>query len=286
MLNLINFKGTLQQDNVLVSNEVKQLNEILSMPTRKGYDKAIISNGTLVNIVSNIYGHLPNENYFLAVEEKLINAGIEYVTRSINRNDRSFAVDYILTNNNLDITIGKGIGLDKIKPMLRFTNSYDGSAKTSGHFGYFREVCTNGLHIAETKLAFSVKHKGDICEVVLPQIDNIINEFMNNEYYSLKNKAELLSNVQLTDVQKFVNDVCKKTNIFKFEKSDKNIEPSLNSTIVMDTIRNEANLLGIAPNLWLGYNAFNSILHTKFEKSFDIQKTLDASVFNTVVEMA
>ena len=72
---------------------------------------------------------------------------------------------------------------DIIKPMLRFVNSYDGSCKTSGNFGYFRQVCTNGLHVAETKMSFSVKHKGSICEFVLPEIQSLVNEFMKNEKY-------------------------------------------------------------------------------------------------------
>ena len=41
----------------------------------------------------------------------------------------------------------------------------------------------------------------------------------------------------------------------------------------------EAKYLNVEPNMWLGYNAFNEILHTKFVKSFDVQKTFDAKVF-------
>jgi hypothetical protein len=42
--------------------------------------------------------------------------------------------------------------------MLRFKNSYDGSEKTSGHFGFYREVFTNGLHVVQAEIAFSIKH--------------------------------------------------------------------------------------------------------------------------------
>ncbi|WP_335964886.1 hypothetical protein [Galbibacter sp. PAP.153] len=34
--------------------------------------------------------------------------------------------------------------------MLRFINSYDGSEKTSGHFGFFRKICANGLPARST----------------------------------------------------------------------------------------------------------------------------------------
>lgn len=281
----INFKGqTMQNDNVFVNSEIRNFSELVNMPVRKGYEQVVISEGEIVNVVSNAYGHLPNEQFFLVVEEKLINACVEYDTRSINRFNRSFAVDYILNDERYNIVVANG--KDIIKPMLRFVNSYDGSSKTSGHFGYFRQVCTNGLHVAETKMSFSVKHKGSICEFVLPEIETLVNEFMSNEYYTLKPKAEFLSGTIISDVQKFVKDVCKETEIFKFEKSDKNPDASLNATTVIDSILSEANYLSVEPNMWLGYNAFNEILHGKFQKSFEVQKNLDSKVFESIYAMA
>jgi hypothetical protein len=281
----MSFKGQkMQNDDVFIPSEVRNLSQLVGMPTRKGMENAIISNGEVVNVVSDVYGHLPNENFFLVVEEKLIEADVQYDTRSINRGNRSFAVDYILNDDRYNIVVANG--KDIIKPMLRFVNSYDGSCKTSGSFGYFRQVCTNGLHVAETKMSFAVKHKGSICEFVLPEIDMLVNEFINNEYYTLKPKAEFLSGAIITDVQKFIKDVCKDTAIFKYEKSDKNPEPSLNANIVADSILAEAKFLDIEPNFWLGYNAFNEILHTKFAKSFEVQKTLDGKVFDSIYAMA
>lgn len=274
----------MQQDNVIVNSEIRDFAELVGMPTRKGYEQVIISEGEIVNVVSNAYGHLPNEKFFLVVEEKLIDAGVQYDTRSINRNNRSFAVDYILNDDRYNIVVANG--KDIIKPMLRFVNSYDGSSKTSGHFGYFRQVCTNGLHVAETKMSFSVKHKGSICEFVLPEIQMLVNEFLNNEYYTLKPKAEFLSGAIISDVQKFVKQVCEDTQVFKYEKSDKNPDASLNATTVMDTIRAEASYLSVEPNMWLGYNAFNEILHNKFQKSFEVQKNYDAKIFDSIYAMA
>ena len=280
-----NFKGQqMQNDDVFVSNEIKPFPEMVGMPTRKGMEQAVISNGKIVNILSNVYGHLPNDKFFKVVEEKLINADVQYVTRSINRDDRSFAVDYILNDDRYNIIVANG--KDIIKPMLRFVNSYDGSSKTSGSFGYFRQVCTNGLHVAETKMEFKVKHKGSICEFVLPEIQMLVNEFMSNEYYKLQEKAEYLSGAIISDVQKFVKSVCEQTAVFKFEKSDKNPEPCLNASIVADSILAEARYLDVQPNMWLGYNAFNEILHNKYVKSFDAQKNLDARIFEYVNELA
>ena len=100
----------------------------------------ILSDGKIVNVVSNSYGHLPNEVFYAGVENMLLEANISTATRSINRENRSFAVDHILNDDSLAITVKNG--MDELRPMLRFTNSYDGSTRTSGHFGFYRSEGT------------------------------------------------------------------------------------------------------------------------------------------------
>lgn len=279
-----NFKSALQADNIYIKNEVVNLSTIANLPTRKGLENAILSGGTIVNIVSEQYGHLPNENFFLKVEEKLIDAEINYMTRSINRDNRSFAVDYILNDENFEVEIKNG--MDKIKPMLRFTNSYDGSCKTSGHFGFYREVCKNGLHVANAEIGFSVKHRGNIAEIVLPEINHILKKFMDNDFYTLHRKFEVLAETPITNIKDFVKEVCGKTALFQFETSEKNPEPSMNARLVIDAIQNESSFLKTPANLWLGYNAFNEVLHGKLKKTFGEQKKLDAKIFDEVLRMA
>ena len=281
--NRLNIKN-LENDNIFVSNEVKSLEIITGMPTRKGLERAIISESQIVNVVSKSYGHLPNENFFLEVERQLIESDINYKTRAINRENRSFAVDYILNDENFHVEVKNG--MDKIKPMLRFTNSYDGSTRTSGHFGFYREVCSNGLHIADSIIGFSVKHKGDICKVVLPEIKLLVAKFLDNEFYTLKRKFEVLAETTIADLSDFVNIICKESGVFKFEKSDKNPAPSLLAQTVIDTIKDEAILLQTPPNLWLGYNAFNEVIHGKLKKGFDQQRRQDADIFNSIYSLS
>jgi hypothetical protein len=291
MLNVqnVNLKGgTIQQDNIFVDSSVKSVKELTGFEAIKGKENLVISNGKVVNMVSNNYGHLPNEKLFLPCEEQLINADIQYLTRSINKNDSSFAVDYILNDDSFNVAINGNIK-DKIRPMLHIVNSYDGSAKTSGSFGFFREVCSNGLNIATTKVGFSVKHRNNIVEVVIPKLELLVKEFMSNEYYTLEKKFEVLANKQLNginEVQAFVKKVCEETKVFKFEASDKNPLPSLNANVVIDNIINESLLLDVKPNMWLGFNAFNEILYNKFSKSFDVQREYDNTIFETVLQMA
>ena len=278
------FISRLQNDDVMVKNQIIELSKFIGIPTRKGLEQAIISNGTLVNVVSMQYGHLPNQAFFGEVERQLKEANINYVTRSINRDDRSFSVDYILHDDNLTVEVKNNN--DKILPMLRFTNSYDGSNKTSGHFGFYREVCSNGLHVAQSEIGFSVKHRGSIAELVMPEISSLIEKFMSNEYYEISRKFETLAKTAIKDVNAFVKAIADDLGIFKFDASATNAEPSLNARLVIDTITKESRILGVEPNLWLGYNAFNEILHDKLKKTFDQQANIDSKIFEHILEMA
>lgn len=273
----------LQNDNVFVTSEVKPLAEITGLSVRKGLENVILSEGQIVNVVSKSYGHLPNENFFLNVESKLIDTDIKYKTRSINRDNRSFAVDYILNDPNFIVVVKNG--MDEIVPMLRFVNTYDGSGKTAGYFGFYRKVCGNGLHIAHSEIGFSIKHRGDVQEIVLPEISTLVQVFMSNEFYSLSRKFEILAETPIRNIHEFVKLTADKLKLFQYESSEKNPEPSLNARLVIEGIQRESNLLNVRPNLWLGYNAFNEVLHTKLKKTFEAQKVLDTKLFETVLQM-
>lgn len=290
----INLKGTMQQDNIFPVSEMKSLEAMTGYPTRVGLENAIISNGKIVNAVSKDYGHLPNEDFFLKVEEALINADVRYKTRTINRDDRSFSAEYILEADDLIIDMntanmaklgGRNDGRpDVIKPMFRFVSSYDGSCRTSGSFGIYREVCTNGLHVGQEIAGFSVKRTSGIFAIIMPEITNLIDQLMANEYFTIRQKFERLIQVPIRSADKFVQQVCKDTKIFQYEKSAKNPAPSVNAQLVIDMINDEARILNQQKNLWLGYNAFQNIVHNKLAGSFDHQKNTDMKLFNEILK--
>ena len=93
----------LQQDNIYPLSKIVDSFETTGFKSRKGLERLIICEDTLVNVVSNRYGHLPNQLFFGKVEEKLDLQGVQYVTRSVNRNNCSFVADYILKDENFHI---------------------------------------------------------------------------------------------------------------------------------------------------------------------------------------
>lgn len=249
--------------------------------TRQGWDKAILVNDTLVNLVGKSYGVLPNIDFFGEIEKKLLEKDVNTMVRSINRDNRSFCVDHILSDERYAVTVKNS--KDEIRPMMSFTTSYDGSTKTQGVFGLFRTVCQNGLHVATTQIGFSMKHRSDIIEVVLPEIDTLIQKFMDNEFYEIKKKFQVLAETPIKDIYGYVKMVCNETGIFQYEKSEENDAPSKKAEMIVDTIRREARLLGEEPNYWLGYNSINSHIFTS-KKGFTSQYDWDSKIFDYHME--
>lgn len=277
------YLNNLQQDSVFVSSEMKSLQSITGMASRRGLENVIISNGKIVNVVSNSYGHIPNELFFKHAESMLIDAGLNYQKRSINRSDRSFIVDFIIEDKNQFSVKHPD---DLILPMLRFKNSYDGSERTSGHFGFYRKVCSNGLHVAETEVEFSIKHSKNSTDLIMPKLNHLFDRFLNNEFYSIVRKFDTMKDFKIMDTKEFVREILNRTKLFKYECSDKNPDPSKKSRQVLEILDYEAILLNEEPNLWLGYNAFNSVLHGHLKKTFSQQEKWDKQLFEAIYEMA
>lgn len=270
--------------NLYPETKLVKLSELTNSPVRSGLDLALFSGGEIVNIVSEKYGHMDNKDLFGEVETQLDKHGIKYEKRGQNRGNRAFAVDYILNDDSIAIDVKndkQGVG-DIVRPMVRFTNSYDGSGKTSGFFGFHRLVCENGLTIAETELEFSIKHRGNMLSIAIPHIDRVINRFINNEAFALRRKFDVLAERPIKDVKEFVKEISGLTGILEFSRSERNPnEPSKNAQLVMDTIDREAKLLHTSPNMWLGYNAFNAFIHSD-KRGFDQQRKRDEVFFGHI----
>jgi hypothetical protein len=271
-----NSRKPLSQDNVYTDVILKSTNELTGMPSTSRLANAVISNGKLVNVVSDRYALIENQQLYTAVEERLINADVEYKTSSFNKNDCSFAVDYILENGTQRIG-----DKDIIQPLFRFTNSYDGTCKTQGTFGLFRQVCSNGLHIAVSEIEFNFKHTKNNASVLMPRLDELINHYLATEYYELNKKINHLSDV-IIDPVKFTQEVCDRSKLFSYEKNKRNTDVSDYANRVINTILSEAEILNVQPSAWLGYNAFNEVLHGEMNYTFNVKQEKDASLFSMV----
>ncbi|WP_228547314.1 hypothetical protein [Nonlabens antarcticus] len=91
----------LQQDNIFVPSEMKSLKSLTPVESLRGFENAIISNGKIVNVVSNSYCHVPNQLFFKKAEAMLVEAQLDYYTRTVNKNDRSFIAEFIIINKSV-----------------------------------------------------------------------------------------------------------------------------------------------------------------------------------------
>jgi hypothetical protein len=275
----------LQADNICPTVSILNTAEVTGLPVKKGLEQAVISNGKIVNICSNQYALLANETFFGKVEQSLQAAGFEYDMRAINRDDSSFAVDYILKGDSYKFEL-KGEKGDVIRPFLRFTNSYDKSTRTGGHFGYFRQVCSNGLHVAQnSEINFAIKHRGYMAAVVLPSLDLLLYQFMNNDFFNVYRQFEALNDIHIDNPTEAVRQVLERTATWKHEASDKNDRPGLNSRLAIETIEREAATLGTAATAWLVYNALQEVVHEKLHLPFQKQEEKDRALFAAVTDI-
>ena len=285
---IVNDQTGLRNDNVYPELKVITGAEFVEKfgPTRKGWDQALVSDGVLVNMVGKNYGVVPNIDFFGQVENQLLNKDIKTLVRSINRDNSAFAVDHILADDRYTVRVKGSKKDDIIRPMISFTNSYDSSTKTTGKFGFYREHCKNGLHVLTSEIGFSLRHKGKIMEVVLPEIQLLLEKFINNEYYEIHKKFVVLAETPIKNIEEYVKIACHDLGIFKFEKSDENPEASKNAEMVIQMIKREASVLGEQPSLWLGYNSLNFHIHNVSKRSIGAQYDLDAKIFNYNMELA
>lgn len=276
----------LQKDNIYPTVEMKKLADIANLPTSKNICNAVISNGTIVNVVSGQYGLLPNEDFFPKIFSELDTIGLEYDYRSINRhnNNKSFALDIVLGGEKHAYELKNGSG-EVIRPFLRFLNSYDGSSKTSGTFGFFRQICSNGLHVPiATEIKFSIKHKGNMNALVMPSLQNLLHTFFDNDFFKIKRNFEIMQECPANEetLKTMVQDL----KLWQWEKSEKNSEPALNSRMAIDIMEDEVAQLGGVSNMFIAYNALQNIVSNKLAMSFASAQKVEEKIYHKAMEMA
>lgn len=300
-----------QNDNVFGSVEMVDTKDFFGgREVASKMDKVIISNNRVVHTCSPSYGLLPNQDFFGKMEEELVLEGLQFKTRSFNHNDSRFSVDYILDDDSKIITVNdqRNNGIDDtIVPMIRLTNSYDGSLKTAGYLGFFRKICHNGMHMTTTQLEFKVKHTKGKMKLFIPNIEQLVQSFLSNEMFSIQDKIQKMQThfIDEKQIENWIKELAKQERVWidnseenylkrlqKAEQSGKDIskvspaKESPNIETVKSILIRDAETTGVEPNAWLLYSAFNEFIHSNTSQVFTNQKELDTKVFNSIAEIA
>jgi hypothetical protein len=266
-------------EDIFIEAEMVDFKTATGYESRQGYENVIIAENKIVNVVSNSYGFISNQNFFRNFEGILMDEGINFQAKYKNVENQQFVADYILDGEQ---KVGTYKGTDLIQPKIRLQNSYDGKLLLSGYFGFFRQVCSNGLHTHKNELAFKIKRTQNNLLATPDKLVQMLDEYRNNTMIEIKSIFDELSKVELTDLNKAVRELSEKVDILTF--ANKKDIPTEKAVAVIDTIRRESNELKTKPNAWLLYNAFNELLYND-ELNFKnegMRKDLDMKLFAEV----
>ena len=212
----------------------------------------------LINVCSNRYELVPNNQVFTPIIERLESEGIEYEISVDHRDFRKFYLDINFKKHAL--TVGKNN--DIIFPKVRITHSYDGTLKYGFNFGWFRLVCSNGLSVpyADSKhenLNVTGKHTAGIREN-LSLFFSKLDFFLTNAGL-IKKSFEQLTDRAISNPADRIEEVLRATKFIT--KSEMTIRDKSLIDYVINVGKQEQAALDIPFTDWLVYNGINRLIN-------------------------
>lgn len=203
----------------------------------------------VVNACSRNYHLISNEELLGPLIDKLESMYKVDATFKVTKGAR-FYIDFVI--KDLEMFVMKN---DRILPRLRVNNSYDGSVRYGLFFGFWREICTNGLMGIKWE-GFKLRHTPGTGAQALPRTIDAIEQFMDDAPKILKTSYEPLVKRKLTQDQaaERIQEIIDNTKL-----SQKKAEPILQRL----SIEQEA---GLPLNEFLLYNAINYVLYNDGSK--------------------
>lgn len=218
----------------------------------------------LVSVCSGTYGFIPTSDIFPKIED-LLREKYKFEAIYKQQDYNKFFVDYVF--EELDLSIGDKN--DIIKPAIKIIHSYNGYLKYTIMFGFYRQICSNGLFGGfSSKFQLDYKHTihnvDKIIEDSLHEIDHFLDE---EEMEQNKRKYEALDNKECFYPDR-IQEVLKIAIGFP-KKAIVNIEELLQEENEKGTVTD-----------WIIYNVFNQILNNYKNKLYEEELLkLDNKIF-------
>lgn len=281
------FAGALEKPTVLTAEQVKQKETILFPATKEdlrtkyglltqsdkthGIFAKVGEQEKLVNVCSSSYGYKHISEIINPIEDELFKKF--NVTPKYHVEDESkFHVKYTLEDG--DVTVSNN---DKMKPYIVVRHSYDGKIPLQLTYGFYRLVCSNGMVVADTKIAIKMRHGINKMLSSPSMIENFIASVVEDipEYTA---KYQVLTDRKVTDIEKRIDIISEATSFPKRFTSDiqgivQREVKSLDEPFVSD---------------WLVYSAFNNVLNHNNVLKMDTDKRIkvDNDVFEYMLTTA
>lgn len=235
-----------------------------------------------LNYCSKRYELVPNELIFPRIESDLEAKGLNFTVSYEMIDHVRFYAKYTLEDENLAI----GTDLDRIKPVIVVTHSYNGLTKYSITFGYFRLICSNGLTVpVEGQENKNLSIVGKHTKEIINSFDQLWSrmDFFFSLQDTIQDRFNSLADHTVNNVENRVEKILEKVNL---KPSKAQLET------LYSVISAEANdhYNGIA-NDWLIYNGINAYIYKGVDAKGNVSKALpekkaatDAKVLNAIFE--
>lgn len=127
----------------------------------------------VVNTCSNQYRLVPIQDVLLPFEEAL-DSVFDYSAVYRHSDYCRFFVDYIMKKPS-ETAVN-----DKIAPRIRLQHSYSGDVRYEVKFGFYRQICSNGLHAIGFDQKIRTKHTKNRLDEELGNMIEIVQEFVEH----------------------------------------------------------------------------------------------------------
>jgi hypothetical protein len=207
-------KQSLTLTDLLFDVKLVNTEEAFGMKANNDVSKAVIANikgeNKILNVCSEKYCLVPNNEIFLPIEMALTEKGIKYEAKYNMVDNSKFYADYIIKEESMKISDGFN---DTVYPKISVTHSYNGLLKYKISVGYFRMVCSNGLVIPikdyENNFAKMGKHT--------EKLNNTLHEFFMvferflNDTTTIGKEFQKLNDKVVFNISDRLNSVAEKT---------------------------------------------------------------------------
>jgi len=229
---------------------------------------AIVGNGKIINFCSENYGLVPNrriyDEFMAFFKAQGINAKF---SGKAFRNSR-FELNFTLEDYPREIVKG-----DRIYPVVRVLNSYDGTQKYQSHVQVMREICSNGLTalVAEKVLKFlhTPQMVGSMgLEATLGSITEFLEVYDDVEETFLE-----LTEYSVDSIENRIEEISEAVSF-----------PKHLMEFAIETAQEEISKFGLPKTDWLVYNAMNFQLNHRSDNLLGRKATrLDRDILHQLI---
>ena len=224
-----------------------------------------------VNFVSGRYGLLENAEFFPQLESKLTENNFRFTASYENVDFCKYYATYKIEGR--DLNIGQTKYDDKIMPMMKIMRSYSSQIGFRIVFGFYRQICSNGLWGYKWVQQSNLKHTVGNLDKMYQTITTSIQKFLD-EAKELTEVYQVIGDRAVTHWTDRVQEVIAATGF-----------PVKAAEQVINRINFEHNTNGLPITDWLIYNGFNyQLSHSEgMGASPESRVDLDREVFNHIL---